>query len=148
MSAANAIQVAIFGVLRADVPLGNLLAASVIDGDTANKAVYDAPPQVSAPESSTPFPYVVVGDDTAVPWDTDSNSGQETTITIHSFSRYVGKKEIKQIQDAIYNALQDKALTVTGHTAVLCYFDGSESFDEPDGVTRHGVSRFRIITEK
>lgn len=147
MSAVNAIQVAIFTKLRADGPLGALLPASVIDGD-AGKAIYDQPPQPSAPESSTGFPFVVLGDDTATEWDTDSSFGQETTITLHVFSRATARKECKQIQDAIYNALQDASLAVTGHTAVLCFFEFSESFADPDGATQHGVSRFRILTEK
>ena len=148
MSAAYAIQAAIFTLLRANAGLSALLASSVIDGDSANKAVYDQAPQVDQSEGTTAFPYVVIGEDTAGEFDADDFAGQETTITLHVWSRYRGKKEVKQILDALYSALHNAALTVTGHIAVYCYFEYSESFQDPDGVSMHGVARYRIVTQR
>jgi len=40
--------------------------------------VYDDVPQGAS------FPYVVIGDDTSIPWDTDDSVGSESTLTIHT----------------------------------------------------------------
>lgn len=106
--------------------------------------IYDAVPhQVDADT----FPFVVIGDDTAIPFDTHSTVGAEHTVTIHSWSRYDGRKEIKEIQDALYGALHRHALAVAGVTTVDCQWEFSQSFLEPDGKTRHGVDRFRILLD-
>lgn len=104
-------------------------------------AVYDHVPQ------NPTFPYVQIGDETAVPFDTHDSIGSEATITIHSWSRYRGKKETKQIQREIYNALHRHALSVSGVTTVDCQWEFADSFIDDDGLTRHGVQRFRVILD-
>lgn len=147
-AAAIAIQQAIFTKLRADVPLGSLLANSILDGD-AGKAVYDRAPQSDFSElAAGVFPFVVIGEDTAIEFDDDDTEGQETTLTLHAWSRYPGKKEVKQVLDAIYNALHDKPLTVTGQIVILVLFEFMETIVDPDGLTQHGVIRFRLITQE
>lgn len=147
-AAAVAIQQAVFTMLRADSALGALLPTSMFAGD-AGKAVYDRPPQPDLAElASTVFPFVVIGDDTAAEFDTDDADGQETTITLHAWSRYRGKKEVKQVLDALYNALHGVALTITGQISVYCFFEFMESMLDPDGLTQHGVIRFRIVTQE
>lgn len=104
--------------------------------------VYDG----AAPQNAA-FPYVVVGDTTAIPFDTHSTTGGEHTVTIHGWSRYRGSKEIKQIQDQIYSSLNRYALSVTGAQTVDCEVEYAESFMDSDGITRHGVSRARVILD-
>src|SRR5690554_4378261 len=71
-------------------------------------AVYDHVPQTAQ------FPYVVIGDDTAIDFDTDDTTGAESTITIHVWSQKRGRKEAKQIQGDIYDALHRYELSVSG----------------------------------
>ncbi len=147
-AASVAIEQAIYTKLRADVSLGALLANSILDGD-AGKAVYDRAPQSNLSElASGVFPFVVIGDDTAAEFDDDDTEGQETTLTLHAWSRYAGKKEVKQVLDAIYNALHDKPLTVTGQIVIFIFFEFMETIADPDGLTQHGVIRFRITTQE
>lgn len=103
--------------------------------------VYDRAPHQITTDS---FPYVVVGDDTSVEDDTFSRVGWDHTVTLHVWSRYPGRKETKQIQQAIYDALHQHALVVAGATTIDCVFEFANSFLDPDGLTRHGVSRFRV----
>jgi hypothetical protein len=91
-------------------------------------------------------PYVRVGEMTEVPWDADDFVGRETTITVHSWSTYRGMKEIKDIMDTIKATLHNQQLTVTGETFVLGFMEFSQAILESDGLTRHGVQRFRFIT--
>jgi len=123
MSAELEVQKAIYGVLD------NALSIPVYD---------DVPDNANAP-------YVVIGDDTFVEFDTDSEVGFEATVTIHSWSVYRGRSQVKNIMGQIYNALHRAEFTVTGYNLIGCDCEFSETFLESDGVTRHGVQRFRIL---
>jgi hypothetical protein len=90
------------------------------------------------------FPYVVIGDDTEAPNDTMGTTGRDTTLTIHIWSKYVGKKQVKDIQNRIDILLDRWAPTVTGWNAVQMLQEFFESFLDADGLTRHGVSRYRV----
>jgi len=107
---------------------------------TLGAAVYDRVPDSAA------FPYVVIGDDTEAPNDTMSVTGRDLTVTIHSWSQYPGKKQVKEIASRIDVLLDRWKPTVTGWNTVHMLHEFFESFTDPDGVTRHGVSRYRVHT--
>lgn len=109
--------------------------------------VYDNSPQVS--DSALGFPYVTIGDDVVSEWDTDTELGGNAVVTIHTWSRYRGRKETKEIQSAIYQALhRAEDLSYTGFLFITIDFLSSESFMDTDGLTRHGVSTFRVYLEE
>ncbi len=126
MSAELEIQKAIYGVL---------------DGALSINVYDDVPDNAQAP-------YVVIGDDTFVEYDTDGETGFEATITVHSWSTYRGRSQVKNIMGQIYNALHRAEFTVSGYNLIGCDAEFSETFLESDGVTRHGVQRFRILIRK
>lgn len=144
MNAELQIQIAVYAALRASTALGAILAEHQ---EQSGSAVYDHVPQAVDSGDSARFPYVVVGDDTAVEWDTDTELGADSTVTIHSYSTYRGLKQTKEIQGAIYDALHRAALAVTGYDTVDCLWEMSQSFLEPDGLVRHGVQRFRVVVQ-
>jgi hypothetical protein len=119
-----------------------------LSGYSGMPDVYDHAPQSSDSGTDTPFPYVTLGDDTHIPFDTDDSVGAESTITIHSWSRSRGRAEIKQIQGTVRAALQRYELEVDGFDLITIEFDFSESFMDPDTFTRHGVQRFRILVDQ
>lgn len=136
---------AVFCTLNADSDVTTLLADhAYLSGD---KAIYDDVPQSRTPESAAEFPYVVVGDLTQIPFDADDFNGREMTLTIHTFSRYRGAREANSVMDAIKEALHDQTLGIAGETPVLTLWEYAEILRDPDGLTRHGVQRFRIITQ-
>jgi len=104
-----------------------------------NVPVYDAVPDNAV------APYVVIGDDTLIEFDSDGVNGFEATVTIHTWSIYRGRFEVKNLMGLIYNALHRAELNVQGYNLVGCDCEFSETFLESDGVTRHGVQRFRIL---
>ena len=67
------------------------------------------------------------------------------TINIHIWSQYKGSKECKQIMDKVHDLLHDSSLSVTGFNLINLRFEFSDIMIDPDGVTRHGVMRFRAI---
>ena len=127
------LQQAVYATLTDDAALQALI------GNPAR--VFDHVPQDSA------FPYVVVGEATSGPFDTKTEDGLEQTLTIHTWSRYRGLKETKDIMAAVMGALDDQALAVNGHDLVLLRFTFGATFLDPDGLTRHGVQRFRAVTQ-
>ncbi len=129
-----AVQQAIFAALGASAALKALI------GDPVR--LYD-----HVPESPT-FPYVVIGESFFGQWDTKSFDGMDQDIVLHVWSRYRGRKEAKQIMGAIHDALNKQSLTVTGHNFVLCQFTFGQVLDDPDGLTRHGIARYRVVTHE
>jgi len=146
MSAEYEIQKSVYLALRASTNLSALLAKDV--NDKTKSAIYDNVPEAVDAGNDSVFPYVTIGDDTALEWDTDTSVGKEATLTIHSWSRYRGRKEVKQIQGAIYDVLHLSNLIITGYYSILMRSEYSETLVDPDGLTRHGVQRFRLIMEK
>ena len=104
--------------------------------------VYDHVPELAT------FPYVTIGESTAIPFDVKDKTGMEQTLTLHCWSRYRGRKECKDVLSAIYGVLNRATLTVTGHTFVDCLWEFAETYEDPDGLTRHGVARYRVITQE
>lgn len=131
-----AVQQAIVTALKADSAL-----LALVNTEGSNAGVYDHV------DANTPFPYVVVGESTGRADDTKTEHGMDQVVTIHGWSEYRGYKEIKQIMGAVVTALDRAALTVTGHDLIDLRFLSSEIMLDPDGLTRHGVQRFRVATE-
>lgn len=116
--------------------------------DGLEHPVYDEVPDLPEGQPDANFPYVVIGDDTAVPFDTDDQQGAEATLTIHVWSRYHGRKEAKDILGEIYRLLNRAKLSIVGYNTVDVLWEFSETFTETDNATRHGVSRYRITLQE
>ena len=100
--------------------------------------VYDYVPQDEAP------PFVVIGEDTALPADTKTYNGVEHSLQVHIYSDKRGLSEVKGYMATIYDDLQRAPLTVSGYNTSTPLFDFSDSFIEPEG--SRGVIRFRVRT--
>lgn len=120
--------------------LYNRLAADPALAGYVGNRIYDDVPQ------NTEFPYVVIGEETAIVWEQDCDApGIETTITLHVWSQYYGRREVKLIMSVLYSILHNKPLIISDMDNVTCQADFQESFLDPDGITRHGVIRFRLL---
>jgi len=124
-----ALQTTIYSTLSNDSTITSSLGAGVFD-------------EVS--ESAT-YPFIALGEETSTDYSTKDLNGGETTINIHIWSQYKGAKQTKQIMDRIHDLLHDSNLSVTGFNLVNLRFEFSDIMRDPDGVTRHGVMRFRAI---
>jgi hypothetical protein len=136
VSFGTALQTAIFQRLSTYAPI-----AAVVKG------VYDNVPQPHDAGKDADYPYVVIGEDTVNEWDTDTDTGAEVVVTIHTWSRKRGRLETKTIQGFLYNALHRFDLSVTGYHNVGIDWESDQSFLDADGKTRHGVSMFRIMLD-
>lgn len=129
MSFELAVQDALLAALTAHAPLTDAVSG-----------VFD-----DVPQDYESFPYVTIGEAQHAEWGTHTESGQLVTCVIHTWSRQPGRAETKLIQGAIYDALHRAALTDDGAEFIDCQFIMSESFLDPDGITRHGVQQFKLL---
>lgn len=112
-----------------------------LDGNISGE-VYDDPPKRAS------YPYAVIGDDSFIPFDTDTTVGRDVIASIHIWDNYNGKKRIKEIMGEIDSILNRANLAITGYHSINCVFDSSDVFLEPDGKTRHGVITFRLLIDE
>jgi hypothetical protein len=101
--------------------------------------VYDDVPEGAA------YPYVVIGEETQENVSTKSSDLHEHTLTIHVWSQYRGRREIKEIMAQVYDLLHDQSLSVTNAVLVDLKQEFSRDLVEGDGITRHGIMRFRAV---
>lgn len=90
------------------------------------------------------YPYIALGEDTVSDWSTKLEFGEEITHTLHIFSQYKGKKEVKEIMNLILQSLTEPLSLDSGFFVEFSRLDFMEVFIDPDGATKHGVIRFRF----
>ena len=125
---ASELQQTVFNALDQSSTLQNLVTD-----------VYDFVPE------STAFPYVKIGEQTMVDNGTKDKKGSDFTIEVHTFSRYRGSVEIKNIMSVVYDILHESSLSVSGASLVNMRFEFSDIIKENDGLTTHGLQRFRVF---
>ena len=96
--------------------------------------------------AETTFPYLCLGAADVADWSNKSFAGCEAEITLHAWSRARGGKETKLILDAVHAVLHDANLTLAGHNLVLLRFRAGTVLLDEDGLTWHGVARYRALT--
>jgi len=128
---ALALQQAVVTALAASAPLVAIVG----------NRIYDAPPRNAA------FPYVSFGPASIADWSTGTETGAEHQLVLDAWSREAGKKQCYAILDAIAAALNDTALSLAGNALVNLRFQFADIRRDPDGITFHGVIRFRAVTE-
>lgn len=102
--------------------------------------VYDAVP------AGAPAPYVSIGDATAVDVSGVLVDAQEHTITVHCWSETPSTLEVKQIVAAVRAALHEQTIALPAGQCRNIRCEYHETLRDPDGVTHHGVMRFRAVT--
>lgn len=100
--------------------------------------------QETQPESNAPFPYVTIELPSIQPLDTKDENGGNSIIRCHVWSRSQSELIRRAVEDQIYDALQKHDLSITGANTIDCRFESSSEFEDPDGVTTHGIVDFRV----
>lgn len=121
---------ALYSTLSTDAPLTALIDIG---------QVFDYPLTGAQP------PYVVIGDETAINDGSDLVDAQEHTITIHVWSEQQSTLEAKRIIQAVRNALHMQRPTMSAGRIVNLRNEHQEIMRDPDGVSIHGVMRFRAV---
>jgi hypothetical protein len=135
----NALQAAVYTRLTGFSELTALVGSSIYD---------------FVPEEALP-PFVVIGDDTAIDWSTKTGNGWQATLTVHCWDfEKAGRKSVKNILSAIYDALnrQESNITVTGFNLVMMYCEFEHTIQDTavEGQNDryyHGIQRYRVLIQ-
>ena len=100
------VQSAVAAHLSADSGVTGLLADGV-------SGIYDHVPRNSE------FPYLVIGEMRTRPLGAQDLAGSDILLSIHSWSRYEGAKELRGLMAAVRDALDGADFAVSGHRLVL-----------------------------
>jgi len=137
------LQEAVFAALKASSAVSTLVGS---------KGVYDSVPKPKTGETEeayqrrVPMPYVTIGDDDIVDDSTGCFAAWDCEVTVHVWSRKVGKTEAKSVGGAVYDALNVE-LVIAGFVCTEFEFRDAIYFADPDGVTTHGVIKFRYLID-
>jgi hypothetical protein len=133
MSAALALQQAVFAALTADAGIIALLGSP--------PRVFDEVPRDAA------LPYAVIGDASETDWSTKTDHGASLLFRVQIWSRAAGYQEAKLIAGAVRAALDGAALVLSGATLIDLSFDSTSYARESDGITRCAELKFRALIE-
>lgn len=124
------IQVAIFQALSDDAALNAFVTG-----------VFDHVPK------NTAFPYVSIGEVSTTPRGAHDRFGARSTITLHGWSTYSGKKEIGEIANHLMRIFDHQPLDVEGFHTVYVHHEQTVTQTERGNDIRHVAVRFAIETE-
>lgn len=139
------LQTAIFEKLSSDVTLQGLLSSYTYSNGQTVPSVFTHLPQS---DDNAVFPCIVIDYPKLNQNDTDTTIGFDCTLLIHSWSVERTFKQCADIQTALYNSLHRATLTISSFkfSGISCEFN--EILLDPDGISRHGIQRFRIFIEQ
>jgi hypothetical protein len=131
MQAFSAFQAAVFKALAGEPTLAALVGSRIFD---------DVPHE--AETTSTAFPRVTIGEQSADFAGTCDSDLFEIEITIHAWSRAPGRTECLNVIGAIYRALHRQSLPASAGYIVSLDYAGHDTAKEADGETYHATIRF------
>lgn len=123
------LQQSVYDILSQDVNLSAL----------AN-GIYENPP------ANVYYPYITFGQTQSADWSTKTTSGVQSLLTLHIYSQE-SRKEVLMIRDRIAELLYPGALDMPGFNLVVMRFEQHDIDLENDGITFHGVLRYRAFIE-
>lgn len=132
MSAANALQKAIYERLRDDPSLQMLIGPGRVHDRLVERAA---------------LPHVIFGPAETRDWSTASEPGEEHLVTLEAWSDDNGKRSAQAIVDAIKAALHDTALVLERHRLVNLRLTGSVVKRQPKSTRHQAIVKLRAVTE-
>ncbi len=103
--------------------------------------VYDAVPTNAAK------PYINLDQPQVLPDKASCLDGAEVSYPVHGWSNGPASVEIKRLGAAVVAALDEHDLVVNGHRVVVLELEQLQYLDDPDGITKHFIAIFRVLTE-
>lgn len=113
----------------------------MIAAQVANGRVYD---DVPASVTTGGGAYVEIAGGLDIEDDTTLSDGIEHIMTLHAWSQYRGRKELKATVADLRACLHRLAFTAGGADCI-CFMDTVTYLDGADGATRQAVIRLRVL---
>jgi len=131
-SAGWQLQQAVYAALGGSAALTALLGGA---------RIYDDVPHAAA------YPFVTMGQTSSTDWGTGGSDGEEHILTLHVWSSFGGRSEAQLIVGAIRDTLHTAHFILAGHSLVNIRQQFSDVRREADGITIHGLVRYRAVTQ-
>ena len=104
------------------------------------------------------YPYVVIGEIAARPFDSKTSHGMRLTLSLHVWDGadaasatgtpgYRGAGRLRQVMARLVALLDHAALSLAGHTLVQLRFERSDTFAAANGLTRQGLQRYGALVQ-
>jgi hypothetical protein len=96
------------------------------------------------------FPYLQIGDMQTIEDGADCIDGTEVFVTLHAWSRDIGRVQARQLAAACRLALHEwlPDLGAGGFRCVEHMHRDTRSLQDPDGKTAHAVMTFRLLIDR
>src|SRR5574343_616164 len=98
--------------------------------------------------NADPFPKIWLEDGGEDDWSNKDDNGLEAFVNLHVGSQKEGTKEIRGLMDKCHSALHNVDLVLTNGQSVLCQFLRHDVVIDSDGITRHGIMRFKLLVSE
>lgn len=99
--------------------------------------------------AGTAYPFVTLGRAVSEDRSADGASLIEHRLTLHAWTRHGGRREAKEIVEALRGAAHDQVFALDGGwTLVSCRAVYADAFRTADARIAHGVLRFKAIIQK
>lgn len=98
--------------------------------------------------NADPFPKIWLEDGGADDWSNKDDNGLEAFVNLHVGSQKEGTKEIRGLMDKCHGALHNVDLVLANGQSVLCQFLRHDVVIDSDGITRHGIMRFKLLVSE
>jgi len=129
-----AVQMAFFSLLTNTTAVTNIVGDRIFD---------------SAPKDGI-FPYIQIGFASETPFNVFGKKGKNIIATIDIYSRHKGNIEIQQLKNLVDNLIDEKPLTLVGHThtgTIATLSRTTTEYDAPYEI-RHQICQFRVYTQE
>jgi hypothetical protein len=129
------LQKAIYQALDNDLDLRSMIGLN---------RIFDTVPQAQV------FPFITIGEADVTPFDSHTQNGFEGTFNVHVWTRHSslgarGRAQTHEIMGEVYRIIHGASLTVTGFRVIVLRYDFSNIVEQTDGLTYHGVTRFKFM---
>ena len=98
--------------------------------------------------NADPFPKIWIEDGGADDWSNKDDNGLEAFVNLHVGSQKEGTKEIRGLMDKCHGASHNVDLVLAHGQSVLCQFVRHDVVIDSDGITRHGIMRFKLLVSE
>jgi hypothetical protein len=119
------------------------LTGLLASGYSLPAVFHEAAPQVDDSGSAAHFPYVSFWQVTDIGFNTDDHNGTSAIVQVDIWSR-LNNSQCEAIAKVVYGLLHRQALVFAGWINTEC--ESIEFQRDPDGKTRHGILRFRVLS--
>ncbi|WTW96605.1 DUF3168 domain-containing protein [Streptomycetaceae bacterium NBC_01309] len=95
-------------------------------------------------------PFIQLGEVVETPDNRHGGFGRQSVLTLHTWSKYRGYGEARAIVAHQVRLLDHQPLTIAGHHHIATRYEFAQLLTDPEppGDLRHGITRFRIVTEQ